>query len=54
MRLNVGTMVWVVIDNEGNVKGVWNSLYHAEQHAIRLKLDIKENIKTSQYLGGIE
>lgn len=54
MKLNIGTKVWIVIDNEGNVKGVWNSLYHAEKQAERLKLDIKKNIKTSQYLGGIE
>ena len=53
MKISVGTKVWIVIDDSGMVKGVWNSLYHAEQQAIRLKLDIQKNVHTSTYLGGI-
>lgn len=54
MKIGVGTQVWVVIDNENNVRGVWNSWYHAKQQAERLNLDIDSNIKVSQYLGGID
>lgn len=53
MKIGAGTIVWVVIDNDGIVKGVWNSLYHAEKQAERLKLDIKNNIHKSTYLGGV-
>ena len=41
------------IDNDGNVKGVWNSSYHAIEQCKILKLDIDKNIKISTYLGGV-
>ena len=53
MKIGTGTMVWVVIDNNGKVIGVWNSCYHAEKHCKGLNLDIKKNIQTSTYLGGV-
>lgn len=53
MKIAVGTQVWVVIDNDGIIKGVWNSGHHAEQQAIRLGLDPKKNVQISQYLGGV-
>lgn len=52
-NLKVGYQVWIVIDDNGEVKGVWNSGYHTEQQTNRLGLDIKKNIKISQYLGGV-
>lgn len=59
MRIDVGTQVWVVVDDEGKIHGVWNSWYHAKEQAVRLKLkiDTKEDenkhIKVSTYLGGV-
>lgn len=59
MKIEVGTCVWVVIDDEGQIRGVWNSLRHAEKQCQRLNIDIdnKDNyhrhIKRSQYLGGV-
>ena len=53
MKIGVGTQVWVVIDNEGKIQGVWNSSYHAIEQCKVLKLDIDKNIKTGQYLGGV-
>lgn len=53
MKIGVGKKIWIVIDNDGNAKAVFNSLYHAEKYAKTLKLDINKNIKESQYVGGI-
>lgn len=53
MKIGVGTQVWIVIDNEGNIEGVWNSSYHAIKQCERLKLDVTKNIKVSTYLGGV-
>ena len=53
MKIGVGTQVWIVIDNNGHVYGVWNSLYHAEKYAKARGLDIYVNVKQSTYLGGV-
>lgn len=53
MKIAVGTMVWVVINNEGKVLGVWNSWYHAKNQAEKNNLDINKNIQESTYLGGV-
>lgn len=50
--LKVGYQVWIVIDDAGEVKGVWNSRLFAEKQVNELKLNIEKNIKTSTYLGG--
>lgn len=52
-KLGVGYLVWVVINDEGEVMGVWNSYYHAQKQAEKLKLNINKNIKKSVYLGGV-
>lgn len=51
--IGVGTTVWIVIDDNGHVYGVWNSANHAMRYAKEHGLDIYGNVKQSTYLGGI-
>lgn len=53
MKISAGTQVWVVINNNNEVKGVWNSWHHAELQTLRLQLDPNKNIQVTCYLGGI-
>lgn len=53
MKIGPGTQVWIVIDDTGAIRGVWNSWHHAEMQALRIKVNPETNIQVSQYLGGI-